>query len=291
MKIKGLIFYLLLFSLSVFAITDSISVDFSTNPEEMGFTYKGLLYDEEYNSESIPPSPPSFQWNSTGKYLDCRWDSHENNAVFVKYLPFWINDTSDFEFTAILELNTIEAHDYFEIAIGFRNMGVTNFSRDGKEFGNDSDKHICKDIVEWGYVPANPYGNPLILPTICSDEGDDFMNNWDASTTTILQTNVKYKIHQYYDSTSRKWFCEMWQWDNNTDSWIGIHNDDVDTPVEVPSDKHFSLNAFAVNQYYDYADFFTYGTPDTKNHLEGKIYFLSYSADTNTLDVNGWQLY
>lgn len=278
---------LLMTALFVSADTDALTLDFESNPVDAGFAYSGLIYDSTYAAEAIAPDPASFAWNSTNGTLDCTWDSNKNNSVFAKTLPFSITDTSDFSCTFELELDSISAEDYFQIAVGFRDMNVHNFNRGGKSFSDQTDTHICKNIAEWCYTAANPYGaGPFMMPTLCSADGDDFMNNWGPATTSTLQVNTLYRITQSYDATTRAFSCYMWQYDSGSSSWVEISTDDVTTSIIVAADKHFSLNAFSINQYYD-----SYNSNATGNTLVGAIDNVSYYVDTNTSPVEDWELF
>lgn len=269
------------------SIKAEFSHDFRNDPYEAGFQYQGLRYDMGYQEDRIPPEPPAFWWNNEDALI-CRWDSHENNAVFAKILPFWIDDTADFEYTFEFKFISIDSHDFHQIAIGFRNMNTMNFSRSGSRFGDPECRYICKDIIEWGYIPDNSFGNPLVYPVIATSRGDDFFYTWPLETTTLV-TGQRYRVRQIWDSSSRQLTTQMWLRENN--GWTEMTAEDINTPLELPKDRGFEANALVINQYRDYADFWDFGTPDDKNVLEGKIFTISYEIDLNKTTVVDWHLY
>ncbi len=270
-------------------LTEEFSHDFSSDPYEAGFQYHGLRYDQGLKEEATPPDPPSFEWNEEASALLCTWDSHENNAVFARQLPFWVDETADFEFTFEFELHHIDAHDFHQIAVGFRNLETMNFSRSGSNMGDEDCRLICKDIVEWGYMPAETSeSSPRVYPVIATSRGDDFIFNWVMETTT-LQTEKRYRVQQSWDSSSRLLETSMFYQEN--EEWVEMTGEDINTPLELPENRGFQVNALAVSQYKDFADFWDFGTPEDKNTVSGKIFNISYSVDLNKTMIEDWCLY
>ncbi len=270
------------------SITAEFTHDFTANPYDAGFEYRGLQYENDLYTESFPPDPPAFSWDDNNGVLECHWNSHNNNAIFAKALPFWIDETSDFEFAFEIELTLVDSHDFHQIAVGFRNLDTINFSRSGNNMGDPDCPLTCKDIVEWGYIPDNEWGTPRIYPIIATSRGDDFISNWVMDTTTLV-TGERYRVEQKWNSSTRLFHLNMWV--KHEGDWLALQAEDITTPIELPSNRGFQLNAFAINQYKNFADFWDWGTPHNKNILTGNIYNISYSIDLNKTNVRDWHLY